>query len=626
MEKESFEDEEVAKILNDNFISIKVDREERPDIDNIYMSLCQVMTGSGGWPLTIIMTSEKLPFFTGTYFLKTTKYGNLGLIELLNRVSEVWKENKSELIKSSNEIVEKIKTTTNKEAGELSFKLINKTFKHFKEYFDPVFGGFGDSPKFPSPHNLTFLLRHWRATGEEKSLEIVKATLDNMYKGGIFDHIGGGFSRYSVDKKWLVPHFEKMLYDNALLAITYLETYQATKENRYKEVAEKIFAYVLRDMTDPNGGFYCAEDADSEGVEGKFYLWDKVEIENILSVKDAKIFCTHYGITSKGNYEEKNIPNLIGEDLAMLEQQELRNKLEDIRKKLFQYREKRVHPYKDDKILTSWNGLMIVAMAYGARVLGEEKYLKAATNALNFIFDKLQNKDGRLLARYRNGDSAYLGYLDDYAFLVWALIEMYETTFNYSYIEKALRLNKDMLSYFWDEKDKGLFLNGKDSEQLILRSKEAYDGAIPSGNSVAALNMLKLSRITEDKDLETRANEIFKTFGGSITSAPYGHSQMMSAFLFSRVPEKKIVIAGNKNSEDTQLMFKNLNERFLPFSTVIFNDGSQELSKTIPSVASNIKLENKATAYICQNYTCSEPTIDIKDFNALLDESKLIST
>jgi len=612
MSRESFEDEEVAKVLNDSFISIKVDREERPDVDNIYMSVCQAMTGGGGWPLTVIMTPEKQPFFAGTYFPKNNKYGNPGLMELLDKISIAWQENKEELVEYSNDLLVKLKDDSEDHKGEFSKEIIDQTFNYFKKSFDPVFGGFGNAPKFPSPHNLTFLLTYFKATGEIKALDMVKTTLDNLQKGGIFDHLGGGFSRYSVDKKWFAPHFEKMIYDNALLAIAYLQTYQETGEERYKKVCEKIFNYILRDMTSSEGGFFCAEDADSEGEEGKFYLWTQEEIEEVLDKEEAKLFISYYGVSSKGNFEGKNILNLIGKDL------DKETQFDTMRQKLFEYREKRIRPRRDDKILTSWNSLMIVALSMGARILKQDKYLVAAKNSMDFLMTKLVNKEGRVLARYCKGEAAYFGYLEDYAFLIWALIEMYETTFNCFYLEKALIFNKDMLKVFWDEKEKGLFIYGKDSEQLILKTKEAYDGAIPSGNSIAAMNMLRLSLITGDSGLEAKAKEIFSCFGGTVKRFPAGYTSLMSAYVCSQVPGKYLVIAGKEQEPDTRTMLNEVHKVFQPFLTVVLQDESLELEALIPNIKSNVKIDGKATAYICKNFVCSKPTVDIDEFIELL--------
>lgn len=620
MEKESFEDEEVAEILNKYFISIKVDKEERPDIDSIYMSICQALTGSGGWPMTIIMTPDKKPFYTGTYFPKKSKYGRPGLMDVLYSAEEAWRTRREELVNSSISIVNAItKSETSRSKGKLSKDIIKQAYKELKNNFDPVFGGIGDAPKFPIPHNLMYLLRYYYSFGDKKALEVVEETLESMYKGGIFDHIGFGFSRYSVDRKWLVPHFEKMLYDNALLALAYTEAYQATKKEFYKEVAEKIFTYILRDMTSNEGGFYCAEDADSEGVEGKFYVWDIEEVIKILGEADGKLFCEYYDITSKGNFEKKNIPNLIARDLTEIEGNKiLKDKLNTLRGKLFEYREKRVHPHKDDKILTSWNGLMIAALAYAGRTLNNKNYIEASENAVKLIFKELIREDGRLLARYRDKEAAYLGYLDDYAFLIWGLIELYESTFNIEYLKKALILNKDMIKLFNDENNGGFFLNGKDGEEMIIRSKEIYDGALPSGNSVTAFNLIRLARISGENKLEDEAQKLFINFAGTISNYPSSYSLALIAFMFNFEVTKEIVIAGNKNDSVTKEFMNIINNKYSPFSTVILNDNDENIKEILPHLVGKEMLEDKVTAYICQNFTCGVPITDIDELvNAL---------
>jgi uncharacterized protein len=620
MERESFEDEEVAEVMNKNYIAIKVDREERPDVDSIYMTFCQALTGQGGWPLTIFMTPDKKPFYAGTYFPKKSKYGRAGLIEILQRISKAWKNDKEDFIESSEQIQEAVKSSYLSYSNEaLDKRIIDVTFENFSTLFDPQYGGFADSPKFPTPHNLLFLLRYWKYTQNNHALDIVEKTLESMYKGGIFDHIGFGFSRYSVDEKWLIPHFEKMLYDNALLAIAYTEAFQATGKGFYKEVSNKIFTYVLRDMTSQDGGFYSAEDADSEGEEGKFYVWDVEEIEKVLDEEESDVFYDYYNMVPTGNFEGKNIPNLIGKDLDEIEKDvDLKAKLNEMRKRLFEYRKKRIHPYKDDKILASWNGLMIAALSYAGRAFENNTYIDAAKKSIDFIFKNLINQKGRLLARYRDGEAAYLAYLDDYAFLVWGLIELYQATFEIQYLMKALELNRDMIRLFWDEKGGGLYLYGKDSEQLIVRPKEVYDGAIPSGNSVAALNMLRLSKITGNEELGDKANQMFKTFGGNIKENPNSYSYFLKAFLYANISTKEVVIAGRKDDKDVKLMISSFNKLFLPFSSIVINDGNKDLYEIAPFVQGQQMIDNKATAYVCQNFTCNIPTTDVKKFVDLL--------
>jgi uncharacterized protein YyaL (SSP411 family) len=526
MERESFEDEEVASILNKYYVSIKVDREERPDIDSVYMSVCQTLTGQGGWPLTVIMSPDKKPFFAGTYFPKTNSRGMPGLMNILLQISQLWVKEREKLLESGNKITEVIKKSVLvHESKEVSEELLHKAFHHFQDSFDPEYGGFGAAPKFPTPHTLMFLLRYWKLTEEKKALDMVEKTLNSMYLGGIYDHIGFGFSRYSTDRKWLVPHFEKMLYDNALLAIVYLEAYQATQNINYTQIAREIFTYVLRDMTSPEGAFYSAEDADSEGEEGRFYVWTVEEIKEVLDEELGSKFCRDYDITTHGNFEGKSIPNLINTGYisgynAALE-------------KLFHKRKQRIHPFKDDKVLTAWNGLMIASLALGGRVLNEALYLEAAEKATKFILKKLLRQDGRLMARYREDDTAFPGYAEDYAYLVWGLIELYQAVHKKEYLDLALNLNSELLELFWDEQQGGLFHYGTDAEHLFARPKEIYDGALPSSNSVSALNFLRLARLTGDTLLEAKASEQLRAFGGTVAKHPAAYSFYLNAVCFS---------------------------------------------------------------------------------------------
>ncbi|MCD3363701.1 thioredoxin domain-containing protein, partial [Clostridium botulinum D/C] len=606
MEKESFEDEEVAKILNDKYISIKVDREERPDVDNTYMTFCQAVTGSGGWPLTIIMTPEQKPFFAGTYFPKKSMYGRPGFIQILKQISDEWKSNKNNIINTSNELLNTMEEHISQDkSGEINENILQDAVIEMNYYYDNKYGGFGTAPKFPTPHKLMLLLIHYKVYNNKNALGMVENTLKCMYKGGIFDHIGFGFSRYSTDGKWLVPHFEKMLYDNALLAYVYTQAYQVTGKSFYKEIAEKIFTYILRDMTSPEGGFYSAEDADSEGVEGKFYVWTLDEIERILG-EEAKEFCNIYDITKNGNFEGSNIPNLIGKDLDDID------KLESLRKKLFEVREKRIHPFKDDKILTAWNALMIVALAYAGRVFENQEYINRAKKAYNFIENNLIRKDGRLLARFRHGEAAYIAYLEDYSFLVWALIELYEATFESYYLNQALYFKDKMIKLFWDEESYGFFHSGKDGEKLILNLKDSYDMAIPSGNSVAAMNLIKLSKITGDNTLAEKAYKMIEGFGGNITESLQSHSIFLIAYMSYIRPSRQIIIAAEKEDEVFKDMIRETNKRFMPFTTTLLNDG--DLEDVIPFIKNERKMDNKTTAYICENFSCNRPVDNIEDF------------
>jgi len=619
MERESFEDQEVAAILNEHYISIKVDREERPDVDTIYMSVCTAMTGHGGWPLTIIMTPDKKPFFAGTYFPKQTMRGLPGLTDILVQVAHAWLHNREELIESSEKIIQAVETSYFSHAGgEINKETLHKAFKYYEKNFDPEYGGFGRAPKFPTPHNLSFLLRYWKMTGEAKALEMVETTLKSMYCGGIYDHIGFGFSRYSTDRQWLVPHFEKMLYDNALLAIAYTEAFQATGKAEYARVVKEIFTYILRDMTSPEGAFYSAEDADSEGEEGKFYVWSPAEVKEVLGEELGDEFCRTYDITDRGNFEGKNIPNLIKTGLI--------SGYEEAGNSLFLKREDRIHPYKDDKILTSWNGLMIAALAYASRALNEPSLADAAERATAFIKNYLRREDGRLLARYRDGEAAYSAYVDDYAFLIWGLIELFQATYNPEYLIWSLELNEDLIKYFWDQEHGGLYQYGSDVEELITRPKEIYDGAIPSGNSVATLNFLRLARMTGNSELEEKALAQFKAFGGTVHEHPAGYAHFLMALYFHLIPTTEVTIVGDPKAENTRNMIDLVNDGFAPEIILMvknIDDKGEILTRLVTAVAGREALEGKAVAYVCKNFSCLPPTTDPKKLAELLLDGEM---
>ncbi len=612
MERESFEDEEVAAILNNHFISIKVDREERPDIDTIYMSVCQSMTGHGGWPLTVVMTPDKKPFFAGTYFPKNNARGMPDLTSILQRIAHLWQNNKTDLIDSGDKIVEAIENSLfAHEKGEISPATLNRAFAYYEKSFDARYGGFGSAPKFPTPHNLSFLLRYWKMTGDKAALEMVEKTLEAMYRGGIYDHIGFGYARYSTDRQWLVPHFEKMLYDNALLAMAYLEAFQATGKEQYARVAREIFTYVLRDMTSSEGAFYSAEDADSEGEEGKFYVWTPQDVMEVLGRKEGERFCRTFDITRGGNFEGKSIPNLInagqskeratGQAIALDETKDLAQ----AREKLFQRRNTRVPPFKDDKILTAWNGLMIAALAFGGRVLDEPHYIQAAEKAAGFIAEHLcRREDGRLLARYRDGEAAYLAYAEDYAYLIWGLIELYQASFKPAYLNQALQLNHDLLKYFWDTEHGGLYQYGSDAETLITRPKEIYDGAMPSGNSVAAANFLRLARLTGDAGLAETAQKQLKAFGGTVNETPPGHAHFLIAAYLNITPGINVDLAGEEGKDDLQQLNKIVNSGFKPNLVISLNQPGKTM------------VNGKAAAYVCKDFSCLPP---ITDYEQLAD-------
>jgi len=627
MEHESFEDPEVSRLMNETFVAIKVDREERPDIDSVYMQVCQIMTSRGGWPLTIIMTPDQEPFFAATYIPKETKFGQIGMLDLIPRIRELWLTRHAEILNSASQITSALQQAAmNMPGEELGEPILHLAYQQLIERFDEQNGGFGSAPKFVTPHNLFFLLRYWARTGNQKSLYMVEKTLQRIRNGGLYDHIGFGFHRYSTDSQWLVPHFEKMLYDQAMLAMAYTETYQATGKEEYAQTAREIFTYILRDMTAPEGGFYSAEDADSEGEEGKFYIWRREEINQILSAEEAVLAFKVCNIQDDGNFVEfsgrktgNNILHLtesferIASDHKM-SVPDLRKHIEVIRQKLFAYREKRVHPHKDDKILTDWNGLMIAALAKGAQVLGESQYASAAENAVQFILNNMITADGRLLHRYRDGQAAIPAHLDDYAFLIYAMLELYQTTFKESYLEWALSLNQDLIEHFWDKDNGGFFFTSDASESLLIRQKEIYDGAIPSGNSVAMLNLLRLGRITANPDLDDKAARIGRAFANNVRQSPSSYTQLMVALDFALGPTYEVVLAGDSKAEDMKEMLEAIQARYIPNKVVILrpvDQESAEINHIAPFAKDFVSLNGKATAYVCLNHSCKLPTTDI---------------
>ncbi len=632
MEKESFEDEEIAGLMNDVFVSIKVDREERPDIDGVYMSVCQMLTGSGGWPLTIIMTPDKKPFFAGTYFPKDSRFGRSGMREIIPRIKDIWQNKREEINKSASEIIIALNQNSTASEKEIDVNIFAKAFNEFKRRYDPESGGFGTAPKFPSPHNLNFLLRFNARFKNDEALQMIEKTMQEMRKGGIYDHIGFGFHRYSTDREWLVPHFEKMLYDQALLVISYTELYQVTGKEIYKETVEEILQYILRDMTSPEGGFYSAEDADSEGEEGKFYLWTKGEITSLLG-EDAELTALVYNVKAEGNFTDpingsdsrKNIFRLKKSYKEIAEERHIaesiiKEKIEKVGKKLFEYREKRVHPHKDDKILTDWNALMISAFAKASQVFGSHLYRESAIKAAEFIHNKLKDKDGKLLHRYRNGEAGIVANIDDYAFTVSAFIDLYEATFNITWLEEAAELNNVLIQYFWDNTVGGFFFTPDYGEELIVRQKEIYDGAIPSGNSAAILNLLRLGRITGDSSLEDKAFGIVNAFSDQITHMPSAFSQTLSGLDFGFGESFEIVIAGYKDDIVTREIIEYFRKKFIPNKIILFKDPEYDiLTKISPFTELQTQVDNKTTVYICRNYVCERPVTSLNEIKEILE-------
>lgn len=627
MEHECFEDTTVARLMNEAFVSIKVDREERPDIDNIYMTVCQMMTHGGGWPLTIIMTPDKKPFFAGTYIPKESRFQRMGMVDLIPRVSEAWKTQRSELLASAARVISALSAATGNQPGASpGERSLQAAYSQMVGRFDETYGGFGTAPKFPTPHNLTLLLRIWKRTGDPQALAMVEKTLSGMRLGGMYDHAGFGFHRYSTDQQWMLPHFEKMLYDQAQLVMAYTEAYQATHKVEYERTAREILTYVLRDMTSPEGGFYSAEDADSEGEEGTFYVWTTQEIRDIFDPDDTRLIFRIYHFENGGNFldqatQKKTGANILyltkpldslSAELGMTESA-LRDKLEDIRGTLFRARNSRIHPYKDDKVLTDWNGLMIAAFAQAAQVFDAPEYAAAAQRAANFILQRLRPPNGRLLHRYRDGEAGLPAHADDYAFLIEGLLNLYEATFDTKYVETAKQLNDELVAHFWDNANGGFFFTADDSEELITRQKESYDGAAPSGNSVAMLNLIRLGRITANAQLEKMADGIGRAFAPDLERGPMGMTQMLQAVDFAMGPAYEVVIAGDSSAADTKTMLRELRSAYIPSKVVILrpaNETSPAITKLAAFTASQHSIDGKATAYVCQNYACQLPTTD----------------
>lgn len=617
MAHESFEDEKAAELLNREFIAIKVDREERPDVDAVYMAVCQALTGSGGWPLTIIMTPEQKPFFAGTYLPKNSRYGILGLMELLEEVSRQWKTDREKLLTSGDEITAFMQkqslgiNRTERSAGEI----LDKAPRFFARSFDKEWGGFGDAPKFPAPHNLVYLIRYSVLQQDDYALLMAEHTLEQMYRGGIFDHIGGGFSRYSTDKKWLIPHFEKMLYDNALLAIAYLEAFQLTRRPLYRTVVRKTLDYVLDELTDSEGGFYCGQDADSEGVEGKYYAFTQEELIEVLGKTDGALFCSWFGITGSGNFEGKSIPNVL--DNPRFEEDD--PVISDLCRKLYKYRLKRTRLHKDDKVLTSWNALMITALSKAGRILDEPRYLQAARKAQRFISNSMTDGSGRLLRRWKDGEAAHHGQLDDYAFYGLALIELYNATFDPFYLEAAADMSRRLLTLFSDRENNGFYIYANDAEKLITRPKDIYDGALPSGNAAVALLLTRLAGLTGEEEWRKAGDMQMRFVTGSIGDYPLGSSVSLLALMEIYYPSRELlcVTAGQKAPEE---LTEFLREKMIPNLTVMVRtpDNQRQLKAAAPFTTSYPFPATGTLYYLCRDKTCSAPVSDVMELQKLL--------
>ncbi len=670
MEHESFENEETAALMNEHFVCIKVDREERPDVDKVYMAAVQTMTGSGGWPLSLFLTPDLKPFYGGTYFPPGDAYGRPGFSTVLKRINEVYRQEKEKVIESGDQLIAYLQQQPQRDfqrgdarrSGELSDALLKKTYHQFAASYDERFGGFGTGPKFPRPVVLNFLFRYFAWTklkmapeaSEKEALTMALSTLQAMARGGMYDHIGGGFHRYAVDGQWRVPHFEKMLYDQAQLICSYLDAFQITHDEFYAAVARETIEYVLRDLTDLRGGFFSAEDADSsvpenpsQKSEGAFYLWTKEEVARLLgNDRRAELFCRYYGIEQSGNalvehhlvadaQGEFTGKNILYQPFAMndvaaqfsLDEAEVREIVTKGKSVLLGARLRRPRPHCDDKILTDWNGLMISALAKASQILDEPRYAEAAVRAAEFIFSTMYDpKTKMFLHRYRDGDAQFEAHLDDYAFMIQAALDLYEATFDVRWLTFAFDLQGTQIALFWDSAEGGFFdTSGKD-KTILLRQKEEYDGAEPSGNSVAAMNMIRLSRLSDDDVLRAKVEKTLKYFASSLEQAPQVMPQMIAAIALFLAAPQHIVIAGRKNAADTKAFLHVLHRHFLSGKILLVVDKEEDGSlifEKLPFTKEMKQIDGKATAYICENYACNLPTNDIKVFEELLERSSL---
>jgi uncharacterized protein YyaL (SSP411 family) len=646
MERESFENAEVAQVLNRYFVPVKVDREERPDVDRIYMMFVQATTGSGGWPMSVWLTGDLKPFFGGTYFPPDDRYGRPGFKTLLEHLAEAWRDERDKIYQSGSDVVRQLRQYSEVRAGAsewLDPALLDSAYQVFRRSYDPRLGGFGGAPKFPRPVVHNFLFRYFHRAGTAEARDMVLLTLREMAKGGMNDQLGGGFHRYSVDARWFVPHFEKMLYDQAQLALSYVEAYQITGDEQYARVARATLDYVLRDMRAPEGGFYSAEDADSvvdpakpevKG-EGAFYIWSQSEIEQVAGQPAAEWFCYRYGVEQDGNVHEDPHHEFTGKnilyelhtvaDTAMRFErpmEEVSSALEDTGRKLLAARAARVRPHLDDKILTAWNGLMISAFAKAAAVFESVPYLQAADRAAQFILDRMYDSErGLLLRRFREGEAAVPGFLDDYAFFTQALLDLYGADFEPARLDLAVRLAEMQTELFEDRESGAFFSTAAGKGDLILRMKEDYDGAEPSGNSVAALNLLRLAQFTDRADFRQSGERTLRAFAPRMVSGAAGVPQMLVAYLFSLSKPKQVVLTGDRESPDTREFLRALNRRFDPNRIVFLVDGAETrgaLAERLPALAGMEALNGKTTAYVCENYACKLPVTEVSAFIELL--------
>jgi uncharacterized protein YyaL (SSP411 family) len=635
MERESFENEDLAKYLNAHFVAVKVDREERPDVDAVYMAAVQAMTGQGGWPLSVFLTPDRKPFFGGTYFPPTDRFGRPGFKTVLERIADYWKNHRADVDGSAAELTSHIQGADAAVAkGELAAEVLARGVDQFRAAFDSVHGGFGPAPKFPRAFALSFLLGERARAARGSSVAMVEKTLDEMRRGGMCDQLGGGFHRYSTDAEWLVPHFEKMLYDQATLARAYVEAWQVTRHAEFADTFRETCDYVLRDLQDPAGGFHSAEDADSEGVEGKFYVWTRDEIVEALGAEDGALFADLYDVTERGNYKDEATHKDTGNSILRLETSldveakkrgvdpaALAKRVAPMREKLLAIRSKRIRPHLDDKVLTDWNGLMIGSLAYGGAALGEKRYVDAAARAADFLLATMRTKDGALLHRYRKGVAGIDGFLDDYAFLALGLVDLYEATFDVKWLVAARDIAREMSAKFAD-KSGGFTLSSASGETLVARTKELYDGAIPSGNSAAMLALLRIGRLTQDERMEAAGRDALASWASTIERYPSGYPVALTALAFALGPTREVVIAGDPSDAATQALVAEVRKRHLPRTVVLLHppgDAGRAIEDVAPFVKAQGLVGGKPVAYVCENFACQAPVTSAAELANLLE-------
>jgi uncharacterized protein len=637
MARESFEDVEIAALMNDAFVNVKVDKEERPDIDDVYMTACQALTGTGGWPLTIVMTPEGKPFFAETYIPNETRFGRTGMRELIPRIKEAWLTRAAQINASADSIVASIRAASPEPASEeLGASVIENAYEALVSTFDELHGGFRTAPKFPTPHTLTFLLRYWKRTGSKKALKMVERTLEAMRLGGIYDHIGFGFHRYATDAAWLVPHFEKMLYDQALIGLSYIEAHKATRNEAYARTVHDVFTFVSREMTSPEGAFFAALDAESEGDEGRFYLWRADEIQRALSTEDAALVCTAFNVRTEGNFRDEETGQRSGTNILHMRkplaalaseletsEEALRSRLDAVRSTLYTAREARIRPQRDDKILADWNGLMIAALARGARALEEPDYAAAAARAADFVLDRMRDTEGRLLHRFKENEAAFVAGLADYAFFIWGLVELYEATFEVRYLSSALELLEHTLRHFADKNEGGFYQTADYAESLIFRKKDVFDGALPSGNSAMMFNLVFLGLLTGRNHYFREASRLSRALANEVKRIPEAHTHLLSALDLALGPSGHTIVCGDMGLSETRRMLSALNTTYLPSNVNVFVPaGAREAALTaiIPETRHKKCVKGKTTAYVCSSYSCKAPTTDVGEMLIALED------